>query len=172
MKKLGTLVILIFLSTIVAGIYGIIHDQFTFTISSEYFTVYKFDQFNFTDWGNNSPRLTTALIGFLATWWVGLIIGIFQATVGLIHKSSRLMFKMVLNAIGITLVTAVLFALVGGVVGYFNTMGEFECCFPYDIIERRNFRIVGYIHNFSYFGGEIGCVIGLAYQIWKRKAVA
>ena len=61
---------MIVLATLLAGIYGSLHDQVTYSISSEYFTIFKFDQFGFQDWGNNNPRLTTAIIGFLATWWV------------------------------------------------------------------------------------------------------
>jgi hypothetical protein len=173
MKKIGIFFLLILLSTIIAGIYGALHDQVTYSISAEYFTVFKFDQFGFTDWGNATPRFTTAVIGFLATWWVGLIIGIFQSLVGLIHKSPSRMFKIGFRAVVITLGTAVAFAVIGGIVGYFETLnGTIDCCFPYEIIDKRNFRIVGTIHNFGYAGGEIGAVLGFAYQIWKRKTAA
>ena len=78
MKKFGILLLTIIISTLLAAFYGAIHDQVTFSISPEYFTVFKFDQFGFLEWGNQNPRMTTALIGVLATWWVGLYIGIFQ----------------------------------------------------------------------------------------------
>ena len=142
MKKFGVLILLILISTFLAGFYGALHDQITFSISSEYFTVFKFDQFGFSDWGHNTPRLTTALIGFLATWWVGLIIGIFQGFVGLIHKTSSSMLRIGMNAILITLGTAIIVALIGGITGYINTGGgDIDCCFPYEIVEKRNFKI-------------------------------
>jgi len=57
---------------LVAGAFGIVHDQITFSISPEYFTRIKFDQFAAFR-GNLPPRGFVAVIGFLATWWFGLI---------------------------------------------------------------------------------------------------
>lgn len=55
---------------LVAGCYGILHDQLTFTLSAEYFTQLKFAQFEWAACGL-PPRGFVAEIGFLATWWVG-----------------------------------------------------------------------------------------------------
>ena len=55
---------------VIAGVYGTLHDQFTFTISPEYFTKLKFDQFRWANLGL-PERVFVAEIGFLATWWVG-----------------------------------------------------------------------------------------------------
>src|SRR5215210_7232804 len=62
------------IGALTAGLYGIVHDQITFTISPEYFTKLKFKQFQYADFGF-SDRLFVAVIGFLATWWVGLFVG-------------------------------------------------------------------------------------------------
>jgi hypothetical protein len=167
MKKIGILLLTILIATLLAGIYGALHDQITFTISSEYFTIFKFEQFGFLDWGNNNPRLTTALIGFLATWWVGFYIGIVQGLVGLIHKTSGLMFKYVFNSILITLGIAVLFGIFGGIIEILT--GEADpICFPYEIHNCKNFFIVGSIHNYGYLGGGIGAIVGLVYQIYQK----
>lgn len=168
LKKLGIVLLTILIAILLAGIYGALHDQITFTISSEYFTVYKFEQFGFQDWGNNNPRLTTALIGFLATWWVGLYIGIIQGLVGLIHKSPKLMFKYVFNSVLITLGIAIVFGIFGGIIEAVS--GEADpSCFPYNIQDCRSFFIVGSIHNYGYLGGEIGAIMGLVYQIYQKK---
>jgi hypothetical protein len=55
---------------LLAGGYGILHDQLTFTLAPEYFTRLKFAQFHWADCGL-PPRTLVAWIGFLATWWVG-----------------------------------------------------------------------------------------------------
>lgn len=172
MRKIGILLLTIIISTVIASLYGAIHDQVTYSISSEYFTVYKFDQFGFLDWGNNNPRLTTALIGVLATWWVGLYIGIFQGLVGFIHQNHKLMFKHVINAISITLVVTVIFGIFGFVMGKLDTQTYENCCFPYNIKDVKSFKIVGSIHNYGYAGGEIGALIGVAYQIIMRRKKA
>lgn len=168
MRKFGVFVALIVLSTLIAGVYGALHDQVTYTICPEYFTVFKFKQFQFQDWGMQSPRLTTALIGFLATWWVGFGIGIFQALVGLTHRTAGAMFRIVFRAVLITLGTALLFGIIGGLYGW-ATLDDSVSCFPFEIADCISFRIVGTIHNFGYAGGEIGGVLGLVYQIIVRK---
>jgi hypothetical protein len=172
-RKLGTFFSCIILATFIAGFYGALHDQITFSISSEYFTVFKFEQFGFLDWGNNCPRMTTAIIGFMATWWMGFLIGLMQSLVGLIHKDYKLMFKYVMKSVFITLGITVCFEIVGGIVGLLNNENLIEfCCFPYDIKDRENFVIVGSIHNFAYIGGVIGALAGIIYQAKRRKNLA
>lgn len=60
------------LGGLLAGVYGVIHDQITYSISHDYFTQFKFAQFHYADFGW-PPRVFVAEIGFLATWWVGFI---------------------------------------------------------------------------------------------------
>jgi|JI7StandDraft_1071085.scaffolds.fasta_scaffold47991_2 hypothetical protein len=169
MKKFGVFILTIIISVLLASFYGAIHDQITYSISSEYFTVFKFDQFGFQDWGHQNPRLTTALIGVLATWWVGLYIGIFLALVGLIHSNYKLMFRNVLKSILITLGITAIFGFIGFILEYFNPEVYENCCFPYTIKDGKSFKIVGSIHNYGYIGGEIGAFVGLVYQIMIKK---
>src|SRR5262245_37428369 len=61
-----------FVGAIVAGGYGILHDQITYAISPEYFTKLKFEQFHCANFGF-SERVFVGVIGFLATWWVGFV---------------------------------------------------------------------------------------------------
>ena len=64
------------MGALIAGLYGVVHDQITYSMSPEYFTRVKFFQFHYADFGL-PPRSFVAEIGFLATWWVGLIAGWF-----------------------------------------------------------------------------------------------
>ena len=66
--------------SLLVGLYGIVHDQVTYSISPEYFTRLKFAQFSYADFGLPN-RVFVAEIGFLATWWVGLIAGWFIARI-------------------------------------------------------------------------------------------
>jgi hypothetical protein len=65
---------------LLAGGYGALHDQMTYTISPEYFTRLKFAQFRAADFGLPA-RILVAEIGFLSSWWVGLIGGWFLARI-------------------------------------------------------------------------------------------
>src|SRR5436190_2711279 len=70
------------LGALIAGCYGIVHDQITYSISSEYFTKVKFAQFHYADFGW-PKRIFVAEIGFLASWWVGLFAGWFIGRVAI-----------------------------------------------------------------------------------------
>ncbi len=51
--------------------YGILHDQFTVRVCVEYFTVGHLPIF-----GDQPPTILAILWGTVATWWVGLILGL------------------------------------------------------------------------------------------------
>ena len=51
---------------LIAGAYGILHDQITYTISPEYFTKLKFEQFHYANFGL-PRRVFVGEVGFLAT---------------------------------------------------------------------------------------------------------
>lgn len=74
------------LGGLAAGVFGILHDQITYTISPEYFTRMKFDQFRNADFGF-PPRILVAEIGFLATWWVGLLGTWFLARIAMVKSA-------------------------------------------------------------------------------------
>jgi hypothetical protein len=75
-------VLLAMVGALIAGCFGILHDQVTYTISPEYFTRMKFGQFRSADFGF-SERIFVAEIGFLATWWVGLVVTWFLARIAI-----------------------------------------------------------------------------------------
>ena len=62
---------IIFLSIAAAIVYGIVHDQITARICVEYFTIGHPPIF-----GTNSPTLLGIGWGVIATWWVGMILGV------------------------------------------------------------------------------------------------
>ena len=53
------------LSIMVAGAFGVLHDQISYTVSPEFFTRFKFIQFGLLD-PDVPERLRAATVGFLA----------------------------------------------------------------------------------------------------------
>ena len=51
-KKILTVFLIAVSASVIAGIYGIIHDQITYTVSPEYYMRFKFLQFNLANEGN------------------------------------------------------------------------------------------------------------------------
>lgn len=147
-----------------AGIYGIIHDQITYCISREYFTKFKYEQFGFDPTWFGGDRQTVAVIGFLATWWTGLIIGIAIGLTALIFKDHRIMWKAVKRTIPVVFCFAVGLALIGYVYGKLVlTKTGVDWWLPDNLIDKNAFIIVGSIHNFSYLGGLLGLCAGIYY---------
>src|SRR5471030_1137633 len=62
---------IIFLCIFSAVLYGILHDQITARVCVEYFTIGHPPVFN-----TDSPTLLGLGWGVIATWWVGLILGV------------------------------------------------------------------------------------------------
>lgn len=170
MRKYGILTQTVFLFIILAGIFGIIHDQITYTISPEYFTKFKYLQFGFPPVNSGGDRLTVAIIGFLATWWMGLIMGVLVGVSGLIFKDHITMKKRIAACLKIILITTIFSSICGYAYGNLVLAKKgVDWWIPETVIYKNRFISVGSIHNFSYAGGLLGTILGLIYMFFKRK---
>jgi hypothetical protein len=160
------------LGAIIAGLYGIVHDQVTYSISAEYFTRLKFMQFHWANLGL-PLRFFVAEIGFLATWWVGFFAGWVLARVMAPHAQPRQIFALSLR--GFVLVVG--FALAAACTAYIfgrtqNPQPEDSGLAEYAELIHVNdvtaFVRVAYIHNASYLGGLLGVIV--AAFVVNRKA--
>ncbi len=159
--------------------YGILHDQLTYTISPEYFTKFKFYQFRLAHGGEEAifpnPRFQVSIVGFKATWWMGILIGLILGAVGLVQEDVNRMFKVTMNAFLITMIIAFITGLIGLAYGSFVLSGKPKNYFqgwhfPDNLIDFKNYVKVGSMHNYSYLGGLIGMMGGIFYSLsMKRK---
>ena len=173
MRKILTLLLILILAPFIGGLYGVIHDQLTYSISHEYYTKFKFYQFGLIDIGDeaifDSPRMEVAIVGFLATWWMGIPIGIVLGLVGLFHTNSKTMLTVTLKAFLVTIIIAFLTGLIGLAYGklYLANTGV-DWWLPKNLIDTKNFIAVGSMHNFSYFGGLTGLIAGIIYSVRQK----
>lgn len=168
--RLITLLVRLPAFAVLAGIYGALHDQLSFTISPEYFTRFKYERFGFDPAWFGGHRPTVAVIGFLATWWVGLLVGLFLSGTALPQPDARRMRKAIQRGAEITFVVAVVSAILGVVAGHFILTGLPDGWYmPADVTDRRAFLTVGAMHNASYLGGVLGLVIALTDMEWLRQ---
>jgi hypothetical protein len=157
-------------STVIAGVYGALHDQLSFTVAPEYFTRFKYAQFGFEPAWFGGHRPTVAVIGFLATWWVGAFIGLFLAGTALLQPDARSMRKAIVRGVVITLGVAALCALVGLAYGWFILEGLPQDWFlPPDVTDPHAFLSAGSMHNASYGGGVLGLIVALIDMEWRRN---
>lgn len=169
MKKLALAPVLLLCGCVFAGLYGIVHDQLTYTISPDYFHAFKFHQFQLDESLRN--RVGVALIGWLATWWMGCLIGIPIMSVGWIFAEPRSYAKHSLIAFAIAAATALLIGIGALTYGLLSIGPERlpDFWYPEGPIDRVAFARVGTMHNFSYLGGFTGIFVAIAYLAIARK---
>src|SRR6202521_2478913 len=102
--------------SLLSGLYGILHDQATYSISHEYFTRLKFLQFHYANIGL-PPRVFVAEIGFLATWWVGFFAAWFIARITVPSFPRATAFRHSAHGFLIILLCAFAASIVGNVLG-------------------------------------------------------
>lgn len=153
------------LGALVAGCYGVLHDQITYSISPEYFTRLKFFQFHYADFGL-PPRVFVAEIGFLAAWWVGLIAGWFLARV-VVPTRHRVQARTDILR-GFAIIFSCGFA--GSLLGFswgllrgpnadYADWNGFVA--THGVVDLPSFVRVACIHNASYLAGLIGLIVAL-----------
>jgi hypothetical protein len=151
------------IGAMVAGFYGVVHDQITYSISHEYFTKLKFNQFAYANFGLGD-RVFVGTIGFLATWWVGLFAGWFLARWFTPRVPSVDLNRTVFKGFAIILFFGFSFALFAALYGMMiapsrELEGWSSTLKFYGIVEKWPFVRVAYIHNGSYLGGLVGLIV-------------
>jgi hypothetical protein len=170
-NKLLSLIGVVLLSILIASIYGAIHNQITFSISEEYFTKLKFNQFGLWDgaFGDNGFK-KSAFVGVLATCWFGAIIGLVIGTLVIFVFNFKKKTKHILKSILLTLSIAILMGIIGFIIGklFINDLGM-DSDFISSLNDSKSFAIAGSIHNFSYLGGIIGLAVSVFYLYKLNK---
>lgn len=173
MQKLKFFIFVILITPLICGVFGILHDQITFTISPEYFTKFKFVQFRLYDEYLNlrmNNRVAAGIVGFKATWWVGIPIGLLYGFLLVILKEQQNLYRLFAKTMGITLNITILFGLIGygrGILAIKNHEIP-NWYFPADLVDIKRFVVVGNIHNMSYIGSTVGLMAGVLFLSIKK----
>jgi hypothetical protein len=153
------------LGALLAGLYGILHDQVTYSISHEYFTRLKFAQFHYADFGL-SPRVFVAEMGFLAAWSVGFIAAWFIARLTVPAFPPPLQFRHTIQGVLIILACALASSFAGYILGLWHgsDYSAWEAfASEMGVVDLPDFVRVAYIHNASYLGGLVGLIVAIFY---------
>ena len=105
---------IVILCVLSAVIYGILHDQVTARVCVEYFTIGHPPVFD-----TESPTLLAFGWGIIATWWVGLILGVPAALAARWGSLPKLNAFGLVRPIGGLLAVMGIASLLAGIVGYF-----------------------------------------------------
>lgn len=96
-----------------AILYGILHDQITARICVEYFTIGHPPVF-----GTDDPTLLALGWGVIATWWVGLILGVPLALCSRVGSWPKFTAAGLIRPLVVMLIAIGLLALVAGIMGH------------------------------------------------------
>jgi hypothetical protein len=105
---------IILLCIVAAVIYGILHDQVTARVCVEYFSIGHPPVFH-----TDSPTLLAFGWGVIATWWMGVILGIPAALASRTGSWPKFDARHLLHPIGCLLIVMACASLLAGVAGYF-----------------------------------------------------
>jgi len=178
MYKFLVFLLIIIIAPIIGGFYGIVHDQITYTISPEYFTKFKFYQFGLMTEGNeaifSNPRLQVAIVGWRATWWMGIPIGLILGFEGFGSINAKSMLRITIESLCLNVLVVFIVGLLGLFYGYFilknQPIENFASWYiPTNVTNPRTFINVSAIHNFSYVGGVLGLIIAIVYSTFQRR---
>lgn len=172
-NKLVAFCLFILMAIASAGIFGILHDQISYTVSPEYFTRFKFPMFHLLD-QNIPERVRAAEVGFLASWWMGIPLGIFTGLAGFIHRDSSQMRSALLRSLPLIVGFTLFFALCGLLYGYIQTqtidLFTYSIWYiPDGVHDLRRFLCAGYMHNSAYLGGVLAIPVAWAFHFWVRR---
>lgn len=154
-----------------SGMYGVLHDQITYSISPEYFTRLKFFQFQWANIGL-PPRLFVGEIGFLATWWVGFFSAWFLARIAVPAWPIGMAVRRCLAGFGVIFILA----FIAGVIGFYfgvRHSGDYsswkEICLKLGVTDVPAFVRVAYIHNAGYVGGLVGLIVAIIFLTRSKR---
>lgn len=160
---------IVLLSILTCVVYGIVHDQITARICVEYFTIGHPPVFDTED-----PTLLGLGWGIIATWWVGLFLGILLAISSRVGRWPKLSASSLFRPLLILAGGSACFALLAGVAGYVAASLQWVWLVPRLADRLPAEKHIPYLvdlwaHSASYFAGVVGSLILIVIVLLRRQ---
>jgi len=145
-------------------VYGICQDHVTVRVCVDYFTVGHPPIFG----GIKDPTLLAISWGLLATWWVGLLLGLPAAFLARIGSRPKLAWRDLRVPITMLMFVVAITAFVAGLAGHASA--DFDrAYFPSQRAEDQpRYAADASAHNAAYAAGFIGGLLICGWIWWKR----
>jgi hypothetical protein len=175
-RRIAIFLVFIAAAMLVAGLFGALHDQISYSISNEYFTRFKFVQFHLQN-AEVPERVRVAAVGFLASWWMGIPLGLLTGIAGFMQHTPAHMGRALALSLGVICAFVLLVALAGLAYGMVQTaqldLANYSGWFiPADLEQTRRFISVGYMHNSAYLGGAAAIPLAWLFHFFYRRSSA
>jgi hypothetical protein len=167
-SQMKQVVLIILLCIGLAIVYGIVHDQITIRICVEYFTIGHPRVFQ-----TDSITVLALGWGLIASWWVGLIIGVPLAIAARVGNRPRRSAHSLIRPMLILLVVMGASAVLAGFIGnYLAEKGSVVLLDPLwtEVPEQRHVAFLTdlWAHSASYIVGFVGGVVLIA-KTWRDR---
>lgn len=178
--RLCNIVGLMVLAAMLAAVYGVVNDQITVTLSPEYFSVFKRQQFSDAlrafDLADAPTRVQAVLVGVLATWWFGLLLGAVLGAVGTLGRRpplhTREFLRVVVGVMAFTVVLSVLFGAVAYATEPAVRPDADQWPFLEGISHVRGAFSMGWWHDGAYLGGVLGTMLACFWTRRRRRVLS
>lgn len=162
---------IVLLSILAAVGYGILHDQVTARVCVEYFTVGHPPVFHTDD-----PTLLGIGWGIIATWWVGLLLGVPLAVAARAGERPKRTASSLVRPIVILMLANAAGALIAGIAGWYTASRGWVVLvggLAEDLPQEKHVPFIAdlWAHLSSYGLGFIGGLIVIA-LVWRSRIVA
>ena len=161
--------LIIIFSVIIASLFGAIHNQISYSVSSEFFTNFLFGNFGTNEWNIKNERLEATIVGIIGSYWVGLILGIIYLIIFLFLRTEN-NFKNIMNAILINICFAFLGSMIAYLIAKFFISYENSGVFiDFGTQNPQNYLEAAFMNTGSYIGGIVGIIPGILYLLKKNQ---
>lgn len=155
---------------VTAVAYGILHDQITARICVEYFTIGHPPVFPTAD-----PTLLGIGWGIIATWWVGVLLGIPLAIAARLGKRPKRSLASLMRPIFKLLAVMGSLAFLAGLIMYIAASSGWVYLLPpladqIPASQHVGFLIDAAAHNVSYLVGFLGGIV-VIWKTWRSRQV-
>ena len=161
---------LIAIACIAAGLYGVVHNQLSYTLSPEYFTEFKFIQFDIDP--SLPERAGASIVGWHGARWMGVVISYLLIPLGLVIRGDANYFWGMLRVFAVVALTAFAVELIALCYAFVTVdaiaAGEIVI-YANHVADDVAFERVGIMHDLGYMGGYAGMATGALAILWERK---
>jgi hypothetical protein len=162
---------IVLISIVAAMLYGIVHDQVTARVCVEYFTIGHPPVFETDD-----PTYLGAGWGIIATWWLGLLLGVPLAIAARAGSWPKRSASSLVRPVACLLVVVAVCALAAGITGWLLArsgtvflVGPIAQKLPPD--RHVPFLADLWAHSASYLVGSVGGIVLMA-LVWRSRGRA